>query len=430
MFSHLVYDLIHGIQVVANMPRAVPEASYSFESDDQGLDSEDIEEEQGSEINSDLDSDLVTWKQDVAEGLGKTQSFGDFAVQKKYSQFANPGLEISDCLIPLPLVSQFAHQIKSVSRPAPFGRGDDTLVDSSVRLTWELQGDEFQVTNPAWPEFLDTIKQDAANSLGLSPVDIHVEPHKLLLYEKGSFFKRHKDSEKAPGMIGSLVVCLPSQHEGGQVHLSHAGQDHVYETAPNSAFDLTALAWYSDVTHEIREVTAGHRLALTYNIIQRAGAGKSAGFFVRQQAQSKEKIARWPRDFPDLSRLVYFLDHQYSHSNLSANILKGRDRAVFEVLQQLCSEGGLYLFLGNVTKSEYDYAWDDLSEESDVFLNLLCTPGGRKVASDVDISKEDIIGSDPYLGRSADSEDEGEFVGNESAPTQLRYHDSVCMRPC
>ncbi|ROV99032.1 hypothetical protein VMCG_06678 [Cytospora schulzeri] len=402
------------------MSRPLPGDHDSYWSHhDQDQSSEESEEEQ--------DPSLVSWKNDLAESLQAIQSFGDFATKKDYSQFVNPGLQIADCLIPLPLVFLYAEQIKAVSRPAPFGRGDDTVVDHSVRLTWEIHLDEIRITNPAWPGFLDAIKHDAAHSLGLFPADIRLEPHKLLLYEEGSFFRRHKDSEKSPGMIGSLIICLPSKHEGGQVHLSHAGKDHVYATAPNSAFNLTALAWYSDVTHEIKEVTAGHRLVLTYNIVQRAGGGKSAGFFVQQQAQLKDKIARWPRAFSNVSRLVYFFDHKYSHSSLSVNNLKGRDRAVLEVVQQLCSESGLYLLLGNVTKRKYDQTYGDIEEEPDVFLELLCTPEGKRVASDLDMSKQDIIGSDPYRDRSADSEDEGEFVGNESAPTQWRYHDSAMV---
>ncbi|KUI65191.1 hypothetical protein VM1G_00844 [Cytospora mali] len=384
-------------------------------------------QDSNSESEEEQNPQLITWKKDLARGLNAIQSFGDFASQKNYSQFVNPCLEIADCLIPLPLVSLFAEQIKFVSRPAPFGRGDETVVDSSVRLTWELNHDEFRITNTAWSGFLDTIKQDAARNLGLSPADINVELYKLLLYEKGSFFKRHKDSEKAPGMIGSLIICLPSKHEGGEVHLSHAGKDHVYSTAPNSAFDLTALAWYSDVTHEVKEVTEGHRLVLTYNIVQRAGAGKSAGFFVQQQTKLKERISRWPREFPDISRLVYFFDHQYSQTSLSPDNLKGRDRAVFDVLQQLSSEAGFYLLLGNVTKREYDFDDGDMEEEEGISLDYLCAPDGKKIASDLDMSQKDIIGSDPYRNRSADSEDEGEFTGNESTPTLFKYHNSVMV---
>lgn len=50
-------------------------------------------------------------------------------------------------------------------------------------------------------------------------------------------------------MIGTMVVSLPAKHEGGEVHLSHAGKRHVFATSESSALDLAALAWYSDVTH-------------------------------------------------------------------------------------------------------------------------------------------------------------------------------------
>lgn len=99
------------------------------------------------------------------------------------------------------------------------------------------------------------------------PGTVRAEPYKLLLYEEGSFFKRHKNSEKAPGMVGTLVICLPPKHEGGDVHLSHTGKTCVFTTSKSSTFDLTALAWYSDVAHEIKEITSGYRLVLTYKII-------------------------------------------------------------------------------------------------------------------------------------------------------------------
>jgi hypothetical protein len=51
--------------------------------------------------------------------------------------------------------------------------------------------------------------------------NISAQLYKLLLYEKGAFFKPHKDSEKTPGMFGTLVICLSSAHEGGDIVLTH-----------------------------------------------------------------------------------------------------------------------------------------------------------------------------------------------------------------
>ena len=48
-------------------------------------------------------------------------------------------------------------------------------------------------------------------------------------------------TEKAPGMFGTLVICLPSEFEGGAVVASHHGNSKVFETA--SAFDHTYVAW-------------------------------------------------------------------------------------------------------------------------------------------------------------------------------------------
>jgi len=70
--------------------------------------------------------------------------------------------------------------------------------------------------------------------------------------------------------------CLSSEHTGGEVHLLHGGKDVVLSTAPDSPFDFSALAWYSDVQHEIKPVESGYRLVLTYNLIQNKSQAKQS----------------------------------------------------------------------------------------------------------------------------------------------------------
>jgi hypothetical protein len=69
-------------------------------------------------------------------------------------------------------------------------------------------------------------------------------------------------------MFGTLVICLPSAHTGGEVHLLHGGKEVALSTAPDSFSGLSALAWYSDVQHETKPVASGYRLVLTYNLVQ------------------------------------------------------------------------------------------------------------------------------------------------------------------
>jgi hypothetical protein len=57
-------------------------------------------------------------------------------------------------------------------------------------------------------------------------------------------------------MLASLIIVLPSRFEGGEVHIS-----------PSSGFATSALDWYTDVTHEVKPVTSGYRLAISYNLV-------------------------------------------------------------------------------------------------------------------------------------------------------------------
>ncbi len=81
--------------------------------------------------------------------------------------------------------------------------------------------------------------------------------YKLLVYEKGSFFAPHRDSEKASGMFATMVVCLPSRHEGGTLVVRHDGQTKKIDFGGEHAeFQLQYAAFYADCQHEITPVSA------------------------------------------------------------------------------------------------------------------------------------------------------------------------------
>lgn len=382
----------------------------------------------GSEIEEELGPACIAWKKRLQQDLDSIQTVGDFAFHRILKQFVNPALELDGSLIPLPLIPLFADRIKAVAKPATFSRQGANVVNDSVSLIWELDHGQFRIINPSWSEFLESIKQDVARGLGMALSDIDIELDKLLLYEKGSFIGRHEDSELTPAFAGRLVICLPSEHKGGEVRLEHAGKYHASANALDSAFDLSALAWHSGVTHQVMEVKSGHRLELNYIITQRSGTAKSADFFLKQQARLEEGISRWPGGLP---WLAYFLDHKYSQARLCSASLKARDRAVIQVLSSGCSEAGIYLFFGNVTKKEYDracspgtYSDDDDDEEVGIFIDYMRTAEGKEVASGIRLSEQHLMAVDPYSNRSADGEEEGEGYDDDK-PDKLVYHDSV-----
>lgn len=59
---------------------------------------------------------------------------------------------------------------------------------------------------------------------------VHAELYKLNVYAGPTgMFKSHVDTPRSEAQFGSLVVCLPTPHEGGQLHVRHKGQEMVFD---------------------------------------------------------------------------------------------------------------------------------------------------------------------------------------------------------
>ena len=134
------------------------------------------------------------------------------------------------------------------------------MVNQTVRKSWELSPTHFQLRNPAWQGTIQNIVKSVYQSFELScGIDsVRAELYKPLLYEEGALFRSHQDSEKAPGMFGTLVVCLSSWHEGGLLKLKHNGKELQFDSSAKSEFGSSWEARFSNIFHEVLPVTAGH----------------------------------------------------------------------------------------------------------------------------------------------------------------------------
>jgi hypothetical protein len=87
------------------------------------------------------------------------------------------------------LDEQRAQAIISRAAQAPFGKGTETLVDKTVRDTWEIDPASVSILNPKWGEYMDHVaSQTVWASLGVAPFTTkpRCELHKLLVYQTGS----------------------------------------------------------------------------------------------------------------------------------------------------------------------------------------------------------------------------------------------------
>ena len=91
-------------------------------------------------------------------------------------------------MIGFPLTKRDAKRIEAVATQAPFGKGTETVVDTTVRDTFEIDPNNFSFRNPSWNTFLRTVINNVADGLGLPPnlPPPRADVYKLLLYKTGS----------------------------------------------------------------------------------------------------------------------------------------------------------------------------------------------------------------------------------------------------
>lgn len=230
-----------------------------------------------------------------------------------------PGLTVAGVgEIALPISIADAQSLIKHSNQAPYGRGEATIVDTDVRRVWQLEPDEFRLENPKWQSFVRDVAASVKSEFGIKQ-EVTADLYKLLVYEKGSFFVPHRDTEKSHRMFATLVICLPSKHEGGQLVVSHAGQSHVVDfNGKTTNYELQYAAFYADCQHEVRPVTKGYRVCLVYNLAiggrKKQPAAPEFGNSIESATKAVEAIfeENGQRDM-----IVVPLLHQYTEAGLA-----------------------------------------------------------------------------------------------------------------
>ncbi|KAI1793098.1 hypothetical protein LXA43DRAFT_1127543, partial [Ganoderma leucocontextum] len=314
---------------------------------------DDDEEDEGEEIPEELG--------DILEG--GLEFTGAISFSRTYPTAPNPVLDIEGLgTVGLPLGPRDAAAIKACAEQAPFGMADQTVVDKTVRDTWEIDGHKIHFANAAWKPFLEGAVRDVCQVLGVNfdASKPRCELYKLLLYETGSHFLPHVDTEKVDGMFATIVVVLPSKFTGGAVNVSHNGLSETYEHSARSQTDTTILAWYTDVEHEVNPITSGYRLALSFNVIHttsslRPVVSKASDAAVRL----RRVLASWAKnDYDAPDKIIYLLNHKYSQANMNGSALKGSDAHLVAMLDNAGRALGFHLGLANLTCTQRGSAAD------------------------------------------------------------------------
>jgi hypothetical protein len=177
---------------------------------DYGSESDGSESEK-SEGNNSLLSNIKSRLENSLSYLPRAMSFassGSCPIEM------NPAISISELGgIGLPLSERDANLLSNASHPAPYGKGNDTVVDPSVRKTRELDAEQFELRNPEWDKALEVIVCKVATELDVpgGAAGVKAVLYKMLLYGKGAMFKEHREyvclTDEQP-LQSLLISCI------------------------------------------------------------------------------------------------------------------------------------------------------------------------------------------------------------------------------
>ena len=248
-----------------------------------------------------------------------------------------PVLEVEGVgVLSFPVPDSQVRLLVDAAERAPYGKGADTLVDTSVRDCWQIDAARIHLGGSVWADTLHGVLDTVATGLGCPPGRLDARPYKLLIYERGGFFTAHRDTEKADGMIATLSITLPAAGAGGELIVRHLDQEINVDMNAGEPSELAFAAFYADCAHETRTIREGCRLSLVFNLCLRpddSETPRQAPDYSDRARNIADLLVAWRDGGDGPDKLVWLLEHDYSEAGLSFDVLKNADAAKAEVLK-------------------------------------------------------------------------------------------------
>ncbi len=392
---------------------------------------------------------------ELAGMLGTVQRPGDFYAAGSTEIFA-PSLEVEGVgLIALPVLPIQAEQLVAVAEQAPYGRGEETLVDTAVRRTWQIDAARVRIEGRHWPGDLEAIVKQTAAGLGVTQ-PVVAELYKLLVYDQGSFFVRHRDTEKAPGMFATLIIVLPSRYSGGELRVRHRDREAQLDLRCPEPSEVAFAAFYADCVHEVLPITSGCRLTLVYNLLLRPGKGRlpEPPSYETEQAAVVDLLRQWAasQELPDddsPEKLIYPLEHAYTPAALAFDALKGADAAAASVLVPAAEQADCDLHLalvsiresggaeytgyygprrrGRSEEADEDFEIVEVYDRSATLAEWRRPDGSRPDLGDFPFEEEELCPPDTFDDLKPDEQHFHEATGNEGASFDRTYRRAALV---
>ena len=365
--------------------------------------------------------------------------------------FFFPGLRVEGLgEVAFPLNEPQVKALVALAEAAPYGQGTRTVFDEAVRKCWQLDTAQFAFDSPQWGKFLKQTLATISEDLGIRG-KISASPYKLLIYGKGGHFKAHKDTEKLDAMFGTLVIALPSKHEGGRLFVRHDGREiEVDFSREEQRHDFQHAAFFADCEHEVEPVRSGYRCCVVYNLRLDQGDPGLLNLSLTAQARGLLPALATLKQVQPGELSAVMLEHSYTEANLSLQNLKGNDQARAHALLAAAGEAGFTAHLALVTYhqtgmlEEDDYGsrrrrhYDDDDEpvtgtmgeiyDEELIITDWRDPQNRKVdLGTYHVEMETLITKEKFGEGEPDQEESEGYTGNAGCTMDYWYRRAAIV---
>jgi hypothetical protein len=296
--------------------------------------------------------------------------------------------------------------------PAPFGHGEETKLDPTVRDALEIPASRFQFK---W----ESSGEEVANwhELNLPELEIKtVRPYKLQIYKVGGHFKPHRDTIHSKDHMATQIMFMPSHFEGGDLVVRRDGRE--FRTSSGMCL------FYTDCEHEVEPVTEGIRVTLQLDVFGRSktvdnptvsGFGSSSSDDEEVPTSRIEGLEKALDEYwEEHDNVSFLLRHDYTQETLDVNQLRGFDATLFNSLKALDYEPALHFC---ILHRVFDEEEDEEVECSVLDSSLKPVPySGSNV----------FIPCAPPMPLQELEMKRGDYLGNESAKSSTTYC-SACL---
>jgi len=147
---------------------------------------------------------------------------------------------------------------------APFGRGSETVVDTSVRAAFNVPASQMRVDEEA--ELASAIGRAFIRATGGAAENYDVCLYKLHMYNTGGHFAAHRDTLHGERHVATAVLGLVGEegYEGGELEVE--GQ--LFDLRTSAPGELRGVFLYTDQLHRVLPVTRGLRMSLQFDIFR------------------------------------------------------------------------------------------------------------------------------------------------------------------